>query len=80
MASFPDLQGVGFTITGIGWRESAADIVLSNIGWVSVTAGQQADVQVTAYTPNGKGLLMREPALLPTSVNQRGESLFGVGA
>lgn len=72
MASFPGLQGQDFTITGIGWKESAADIVLSNVGWVSITAGQQADVQITAYTPNGVGIVLREPALLPTSVTQRG--------
>lgn len=76
MASFPSLQGRDFTVTGIGWRQSAADIVLSNIGWVAVTAGQQANVQVTAYTPNGVGLVLREPAVLPTSVNQRGILIF----
>lgn len=72
MQSFPALEPCDFTVQGIGWKESAADIVLSNIGWVSITAGYQADALVRAYTPNARGMVMREPALLPTCVNQRG--------
>ena len=73
MAKFPKLESHDFSVTGIGWKESAADIVLSNVGWVAVTAGVGSEVSVRAYTPNAIGLNLREPALLPTSVRQRGK-------
>jgi len=75
METFPRLKSQDFTVKGVGWDTSAADVVLSNIGWVSVTAGSGSLVSLKAHTPNGIGLDIREPALLPTSVNKRGEFL-----
>jgi len=72
METFPRLKSQDFTVKGVGWDTSAADVVLSNIGWVSVTAGSGSLVSLKAHTPNGIGLDIREPALLPTSVNKRG--------
>ena len=73
METFPPLGSQDFTIKGIGWDTSAADIVLSSVGWVSVTAGAGSLVTLKAHTPNAVGLDMRQPALLPTSVQRRGE-------
>ena len=73
MESFPPLGSQDFTIKGIGWDTSAADVVLSSVGWVSVTAGVGSLVTVKAHTPNAVGLYIRQPALLPTSVQRRGE-------
>ena len=73
MASFPKLESRDFSFTAIGWKESAADVVLSNIGWVAVTGGSGSEVSLKAYTPSAVGLDLREPALLPTSVRQRGK-------
>ena len=75
METFPPLGSQDFTIKGIGWGTSAADVVLSSVGWVSVTAGIGSLVTVKAHTPNAVGLHIRQPALLPTSVQRRGELL-----
>jgi len=73
METFPPLGSQEFTIKGIGWDTSAADVVLSSVGWVSVTAGDGSLVTVKAHTPNAVGLHVRQPAMLPTSVRRRGE-------
>lgn len=73
METFPPLGSQDFTIKGIGWDTSAADVVLSSVGWVSVTAGVGSLVTVKAHTPNAVGLHLRQPALLPTSVQRRGK-------
>ena len=73
METFPQFKSQDFMVRGIGWDASAADVVLSNVGWVSVTAGVGSLVSLKGHTPNGVGLDIREPALLPTSVTKRGE-------
>ena len=73
METFPQLKSQDFTVQGIGWDVCAADLVLSNIGWVSVTAGIGSVVLLKAHTPNGIGLDIREPAVLPASVTRRGQ-------
>ena len=73
METFPQFKSQDFNVKGIGWDTCAADVLLSNIGWVSVTAGVGSLVSLKAHTPNGIGLDIREPALLPTSVTKRGE-------
>ncbi|XP_022783749.1 nitric oxide-associated protein 1-like isoform X2 [Stylophora pistillata] len=72
METFPPLGSQEFTIKGIGWDASAADVVLSNVGWVAVTAGNDSLVTLEAHTPNAIGLHVRQPPLLPTSVRARG--------
>ena len=75
MEEFPELRGRVFKLTGVDWKRSVADVILSNIGWIAVTAGSGSIVTLKAYTPNGAGLYLREPALLPTSVRQRGMAI-----
>ena len=40
LSQFPGLQPQLLSITGAGWKSSAADVVLSSAGWVAVTVGQ----------------------------------------
>ena len=75
LQKFPVLSGQEMEMTGVDWKQSAADVILSNIGWVAVTAGTGSVVSVKAYTPNGIGVFLRTPSLLPTSVQQRGKIL-----
>jgi hypothetical protein len=75
MEEFPELRGRVFKLTGVDWKRSVADVILSNIGWIAVTAGSGSIVTLKAYTPNGAVLYLREPALLPTSVRQRGMAI-----
>ena len=60
-------------IRGEGWQRSAADIVLSSAGWVSVTLGENQEAELVAYTPGGRGVFVRRPALFPDAVNERGK-------
>lgn len=71
----PSLVGKEFTIEGLGWKESVSDVVLSSIGWVSVTAGLGRSVRLKAYTPGGLGCNMRTPSLLKYAVNLRGKRI-----
>ena len=59
-------------VCGDGWSRSAADIVLSSAGWVSVTLGKNQEAELVAYTPGGRGVFVRIPALFPEAVNERG--------
>lgn len=72
MEIFPSFKSEEFTVKGLGWDTCAADVVLSNLGWVAVTAGSGSVVSLRAHTPNRIGIDIREPALLPTIVSRRG--------
>lgn len=54
---------------------SAADIVLSSAGWVAVTLGRDEQAIIRAYTPEGRGLFLRKPALLPFACNLKGRKV-----
>ena len=73
MENFPKLESKVITLKGLDWRRSAGDIILSNAGWVAVTAGSNQSVTLHAHTPGGEGISLRTPALLPEAVNERGK-------
>lgn len=73
MDRFPPLEPQELTIHGRGWKASTADVILSSAGWVAVTIGQGMAMQLTAYTPLGKGIFVRKPPLFPLAVNERGK-------
>jgi len=52
-------------IEGTGWREAAADITLTGLGWVAVTGVGMAKVKITV--PKGIGVMLRPP-LMPMDV------------
>lgn len=51
-----------FTATGDGWKKASVDIVLSGLGWVSITGPGSVKLRVNA--PYGMGVFTRE-ALMP---------------
>ena len=59
-------------VYGISDMESSCDIVLSSIGWFSVTTRATLTYLVKAWTPGGKGIFLRDPPFLPFSVNLKG--------
>ncbi|XP_047356447.1 nitric oxide-associated protein 1 [Vespa velutina] len=69
---WPPLQSKQFEITGINEKESAADIVLSNAGWIAVTPNENEKVKLQGWTPCARGIHLRMPALLKKSVTLRG--------
>jgi hypothetical protein len=53
------------TIEGTGWKEAAADIALTGLGWVSVMGAGTATVKISV--PKGIGVAVRPP-LMPFDV------------
>nr|XP_003700478.1 PREDICTED: nitric oxide-associated protein 1 [Megachile rotundata]XP_012154157.1 PREDICTED: nitric oxide-associated protein 1 [Megachile rotundata] len=68
---WPKLESKEYEVTGI-YKESAADIVLSNAGWIAITPAKNEKVVLRAWTPQGRGIHLRRPALLSKSVHFRG--------
>ncbi|KAG5175010.1 P-loop containing nucleoside triphosphate hydrolase protein [Tribonema minus] len=50
-----------FTVVGEGWRRAGPDIVLSGLGWISVTGAGECAVKVTA--PKDILVLTRDPLM-----------------
>ncbi|XP_063434662.1 nitric oxide-associated protein 1-like [Mytilus trossulus] len=76
--SIPSLIGREYHLTNFVSNDHAiADIQLSSLGWVSVTKSDNSDVRLRAYTPGGRGLYIREPALLPNIKAFRGKRIGG---
>eukprot|EP00731_Ephydatia_muelleri_P038367 Em0735g1a len=73
LSNFPPLEPKEVEVTGVSWKQSAADIVLSSAGWMAVTIGTGQSGTFLAYTPLGKGIFVRSPPLFPVAVNSRGE-------
>lgn len=52
-------------IEGAGWKEAAADITLTGLGWVAITGAGKAQVKISV--PKGIGVSIRPP-LMPFDV------------
>lgn len=73
MADFPALVAASHNITGVGWKQSASDLIFSGVGWVAVTAGTGMKVDLETHAPAGIDVRLRTPALFPEAINQRGK-------
>lgn len=58
-----------YIIRSSNWNTGAADVVLSSIGWALINIGPDQDCIVRAYTPEGRGIFLRQPPLLPFAKN-----------
>lgn len=76
LSRFPELKGKEMEVTGIGEQEGVADVVLSSIGWVCITAASST-IKLIAFTPDGRGLALRQPPILPFCASQRGSRIPG---
>ncbi|XP_029050956.1 nitric oxide-associated protein 1 [Osmia bicornis bicornis] len=68
---WPKFESKEFKVTGV-YKQSAADVVLSNAGWIAITPYVNENVELRAWTPQGRGIYLRTPALLRRSVLLRG--------
>nr|CAD2195043.1 unnamed protein product [Meloidogyne enterolobii] len=77
---FPKLEYKDFLIENVFYLEDdergIADIVLSSLGWVLVTT-KMSSVNIRAWTPSGRGLITRQPPILPYAAAYRGRKIFG---
>jgi 30S ribosome assembly GTPase len=62
-----------FTAEGAGWKRACVDVVLSGLGWVSVTGAGNVRLRVCA--PKGVGVFTRD-ALMPFEVKASGASRY----
>lgn len=60
---------------GEGPRFCCGDVVLSSVGWVSVTAKKGSVCRLAAWTPEGRGIYRRYPSVLPHAVTLKGKRL-----
>uniref|UniRef100_A0A158R4G9 G domain-containing protein n=1 Tax=Syphacia muris TaxID=451379 RepID=A0A158R4G9_9BILA len=68
-----------YSFPTFGMEAGAADLVLSSIGWVCVTANR-GTVTIEGLTPAGKGLALRTPPILPYCAALRGKRISGTQA
>ncbi|KAG7462096.1 hypothetical protein MATL_G00199000 [Megalops atlanticus] len=75
MRAFPPLLPRYFQLTGQGYQRASADIKFSSTGWVAVTGNDGNHIVLRAYAPEGVGLQLRTPPLLPFVVTLKGERI-----
>jgi len=78
---FPKLEGHIFNYQNeiISNSQGSLDIILSSIGWIMLTS-RAYFIKLKAWTPAGKGVLKRQPPLIPFSINYRGSRIPGSNA
>jgi hypothetical protein len=65
MAALGELDTHVLDIEGSGWKEAAADITLTGLGWVAVTGAGSVKVKISV--PKGIGISVRPP-LMPFDI------------
>ncbi|KAJ1346446.1 hypothetical protein KIN20_001225 [Parelaphostrongylus tenuis] len=75
LSQWPAMDSRVFELRGKKGGGAVADIVLSSIGWVSVTSSSSL-IRIRSYTPYGKGLTTRAP-MLPFAADLRGKRIPG---
>ena len=55
--------------------ETYLQIISSLLGWVAVTGEEGLEYNLKVYTPEGRGIYVRDPPLLPHAVLLRGRRL-----
>ncbi|XP_053682391.1 nitric oxide-associated protein 1 [Sabethes cyaneus] len=78
LAKWPALQATtDILLKGAGKHVSVADILLSSAGWVSINLPVDVEASFRAWTPERRGIYVRQPALLPNGMNLRGKRIRG---
>ncbi|RLU22963.1 hypothetical protein DMN91_005241 [Ooceraea biroi] len=75
---WPAMGSKEMEVTCIGRKESVADVVLSNAGWIAISGKKDQRVLLKAWTPQGRGLYLRTPALLKSSVILHGKRVSDI--
>ncbi|KAJ8262559.1 hypothetical protein GJAV_G00167790 [Gymnothorax javanicus] len=75
MRTFPPLVPQDLELKGHGYPQATADIKISSMGWVAVTGHHEDLLLLRAHVPEGVGVRIRDPPLLPYIVNLKGERL-----
>ncbi|XP_062538542.1 nitric oxide-associated protein 1 [Armigeres subalbatus] len=78
LAKWPALQaGPDILLCGEEKHISVADVVLSSAGWISINLSADSEAVFRAWTPERRGIFVRQPALLPFGMRLRGKRIRG---
>ncbi|TRY71077.1 hypothetical protein TCAL_01172 [Tigriopus californicus] len=77
LKDFPPLKGQEFLVDSVSVFEATCDVVLSSAGWIMPSPKVGIMAKVKAWTPDGKGLFLRDPPFLPYAQNLRGKRIGG---
>lgn len=53
----------------------SGDIVLSCCGWIGINLEENYTAVVKAWTPGGRGIYLRQPAMLPSGLRLKGSRI-----
>ncbi|KAI1888325.1 hypothetical protein AGOR_G00183850 [Albula goreensis] len=73
MKGFPPLIAQDMELRGQGYPQATADIKLSSAGWVAVTGHHDNRLLLKVHAPEGVGIHLRDPPLLPYIASLKGE-------
>lgn len=78
LAKWPALEaGPDILLYGEAKHISVADVVLSSAGWIAVNLPDGAEAIFRAWTPEKRGIYVRQPALLPFGMALKGKRIRG---
>lgn len=77
LKDFPPLKGQEFVVDSVSIFEATCDVVLSSAGWIMPSPKVGVMAKVKAWTPDGKGLYLRDPPFLPYAQKLRGKRIGG---
>ncbi|XP_055618225.1 nitric oxide-associated protein 1 [Toxorhynchites rutilus septentrionalis] len=76
LAKWPRLEcPPDILLTGTDKHISVADIVLSSAGWIAIALPTGMEATFRAWTPEKRGIYVRQPSLLPHGMNLRGKRI-----
>ncbi|KAG7156938.1 Nitric oxide-associated protein 1-like [Homarus americanus] len=72
LQNWPPLCPQNIKTFSVDKRSSCADVVLSSAGWVAVTGLGSHAIELRGWAPDGRGIYLRDPSLLPLASNLKG--------
>lgn len=77
LQSFPKLKPAekDITVEGMDTSVNCADILLSSSGWLGVSVPSGASASFRVWTPDARGIVLRQPSLIPYGIQLRGKKI-----
>lgn len=78
LKTWPELQSTtdgDLEIASEGSALISGDIVLSCCGWIGINVEENYRAVIKAWTPGGRGIYLRQPAMLPSGLRLKGSRI-----
>lgn len=72
LEKWPKLDSKEIVVMGKEKYITACDVVLSSAGWIGVNLPRESEAHFVAWTPEKRGIYVREPSLLEHGMNLKG--------